>query len=104
MKMKWLIAGLSVTLVAGCGTTGGDQVRGSKVSKAAAAAQGKTAQPGTPQAEQNVELTGSRIKQDIRRSGLITNGAGNVEVLDRATLERSGAADLKQALALTGVR
>ena len=82
---------------------GGDQVKDSKESKATVVDKGKTAEPETPQEERKVLLTGSRIKQDIRHSGRITDGASNVEVIDRATIERSGAADLKQALALTGV-
>jgi outer membrane cobalamin receptor len=104
MQTRWLIISLSVTLAATFTASAGDQVKDSKASKATVANKGKTAQPGTPQEERNVLLTGSYIKQDIRRSGRITNGANHVEVIDRATIERSGAADLKQVLALTGVR
>jgi outer membrane cobalamin receptor len=55
------------------------------------------------QTERNVELTGSRIKRTVRRSGRITDGPFNVVVIDRATIEHSGAADLKQLLARQGL-
>jgi outer membrane cobalamin receptor len=48
-------------------------------------------------------LTGSRIKRTVRRSGRITDGPFNVVVIDRATIEHSGAADLKQLLARQGL-
>jgi outer membrane cobalamin receptor len=104
MKTRWLIVGLSVTVAVASSAMAGDQVKDSKVSKATVAEKGKTAQPQAPQKESKVLLTGSNIKQDIRRNGRITDGASNVEVIDRTAIERSGAADLKQALALSGVR
>src|SRR5436309_7662048 len=55
------------------------------------------------QANSGVLLTGSYIKQDIRRNGRITDGANQVVVLDRETIERSGASDLKQLLVHQGI-
>ena len=52
---------------------------------------------------EKVLLTGSYIKQNIRRNGRITDGPSQVIVLDRATIERSGASDLRQLLAHQGI-
>ena len=59
----------------------------------------QTAQTGS---ETNV-LTGSYIKQKIRRQGMITDGANNVVVIDQKTIERSGASDVKQLLVHQGI-
>ena len=59
----------------------------------------------TPQAgsETTNVLTGSYIKQKIRRQGMITDGANNVVVIDQKTIERSGASDVKQLLVHQGI-
>jgi len=54
--------------------------------------------------KEKVLLTGSYIKQDVRRNGRMTDSHSHVVVLDRATIEKSGAGDLKQVLIRTGVR
>jgi hypothetical protein len=51
-----------------------------------------------------IVLTGSHIKQDIKRNGRITDGPAQVLVLDRSSIERSGASDLRQLLVHTGIR
>ena len=53
--------------------------------------------------DEMVILTGSYIKQNITRNGRITDGMSQVIVLDRETIERSGASDLKQLLSHQGV-
>jgi hypothetical protein len=52
--------------------------------------------------EKQVLLTGSYIKRDIRRNGLLTDGPNPVYVLDRSTIESSGASDLSQVLIRRG--
>ena len=54
--------------------------------------------------KQKVEVTGSYIKRDVRRNGRITDGPSQVVVLDRETIEKSGAGDLKQLLIRQGIR
>ena len=54
--------------------------------------------------EKNVQLTGSMIKRDVRRSGRITDGPSQVIVIDRDSIERSGAGDLVRLLTHTGMR
>jgi len=48
-------------------------------------------------------LTGSYVKQKVRRQGQITDGANQVIVLDRDTIERSGASDVRQLLNRQGI-
>jgi hypothetical protein len=50
-----------------------------------------------------VALTGSYIKKDIHRNGVITDGANQVLVLDRKSIDESGASDLKQVLIRRGI-
>lgn len=50
------------------------------------------------------QLTGSYIKRNYHRSGQITDGPSQVVVLDRNTIEQSGAADLNQLLIRRGLR
>jgi hypothetical protein len=74
----------------------------------------KTEKPITPEQtqakaevhlkEKQVALTGSYIKRDIRRNGVVTDGPSPVFVLDRQRIETSGAADLSQVLIRSGFR
>ena len=69
-----------------------------------AAEKTKTVQTGSASADKGgVLLTGSYIKQNIRRSGHITDGANQVIVIDRDTIERSGASDVRQLLVRQGI-
>ncbi len=47
-------------------------------------------------------LTGSYLKQAVRKAGRITDGASHVIVVDRQAIDRSGARDLRQLLAQHG--
>ena len=48
-------------------------------------------------------LTGSFIPQNVKRDGPVTNGKDDLRVLDQSDLNRSGGADVNQALRLQGV-
>jgi hypothetical protein len=54
--------------------------------------------------EKNALLTGSYIKRNVRRQGVVTDGPNPLYVLDRRTIDLSGAADLSQVLIRTGFR
>ena len=54
--------------------------------------------------EKNVMLTGSYIRRDVRRQGVITNGPNPVYVLDQKTIAITGAFDLSQVLVHSGFR
>ena len=53
--------------------------------------------------ESPIVLTGSYIKRTVKRYGRITDGPDRVFVIDRETIERSGASDLKQLLVMQGL-
>lgn len=56
-----------------------------------------------PSKTNNAYMTGSYLPQDVNRSGAVTDGKNNVRVLDGSDLNRSGGADVGQALRLQGV-
>ena len=87
-------------VAAGSGAFAGDQVQGKakKKTQATASTPSQTMQKQPADGDQKVLLTGSRLKQKIRRSGRVTDGANPVVVLDRDTIEQSGAATLRQLL------
>ncbi len=50
-----------------------------------------------------IAMTGSYLKQPIRRNGVVTDGPNPVVVLSRKAIENSGAADLRELLVFRGV-
>ena len=98
MKTTSLLFTLMVTLAFSSFASGADQPKESKARPVVKEKKAKAEQ------SEKVLLTGSHIKQEVRRNGRITDGASQVVVIDRATIERSGASDLKQLLIHTGVR
>ena len=64
----------------------------------------KARQQQVGEGRQTVVLTGSYLKQEVRRNGRITDGPNQVVVLDRDAIERSGAPDLKRVFSRTGTR
>ena len=98
MKMRSLIV-LAITLGLTSSVLASDTTKDNKNAKVKKAKQEQT----TSQEKDKVFLTGSYIKQDIRRNGRITDGPNQVVVLDRDTIERSGAGDLKQLLIRQGI-
>jgi hypothetical protein len=71
--------------------------RQTKVNKSA-----KTSQKPEKAARQ-VALTGSYIKRDINRSGVVTDGSNPVVVLDSEAIKNSGAGDLRELLLFRGI-
>jgi len=60
--------------------------------------------PETPgRSARKVALTGSYIKQNIHRNGIVTDGSNPVVVLDSEAIRNSGAADLREALVFRGL-
>lgn len=54
--------------------------------------------------KENTALTGSYIKRDVKRSGVVTDGPTPVYVLDHDSIQTSGASDLSQVLLRRGFR
>lgn len=71
---------------------------GKKAAKPAAAQPTKVAPK-----PKKAELTGSYIKREVHRNGMITDGADPVWVIDNKTIRNSGAADLRQLLIRQGM-
>ncbi len=99
MKTTLLIA-LAMFVAAASGVLAGDQDQGKakKDTKATASLTNASVQKQPTKEGQKVLLTGSHIKQKIRRNNRITDGAHPVTVLDRTTIDQSGAATLKDLL------
>jgi hypothetical protein len=104
MKPIALILSLTFALVAASGARAADQTKNTKASQAGAAKQTKKLKSAGPQTERQVTLTGSYIKRDVRRNGIVTDGPNPVYVLDGKTIEISGGADLSQVLLRSGFR
>lgn len=60
-------------------------------------------QDAYPSSTNQAYLTGSYLPQDVNRSGPVTNGKNDVRVLDRSDINRSGGADVGEALRRQGV-
>jgi hypothetical protein len=99
MKMRSSAITLAITLGLASSVLASDKTKNQVDTKDKKA---KPEQTATPEREK-VALTGSYIKQDIRRNGRITDGPSQVVVLDHDAIERSGAGDLKQLLIRQGI-
>ncbi len=99
MKTKCLLIALGIGFLASAA------VAAEKVKDGKATPQKQPkAVPEAPHVEKNVALTGSYVKRDVRRNGVITDGTTPVFVLDSDAIRNSGAADLSQLLLRRGFR
>ncbi len=57
----------------------------------------------SPQEEKNVTLTGSFIKRDIRRNGIVTDGPLAVYIIDNKAIRNSGATTVSELLMRKGL-
>ena len=96
MKLHWICL---LTLAAGLATGIADETKNTKPQSKPAV---KTKRQSSDDSKTDIIVTGSYFKQKVRRHGRITDGMSQVIVIDRTDIERSGAANLKQLLALTG--
>jgi len=97
MKTTSIVLCLSTLLVAAATASAGDKEKPQKPKPAPAKEQAVT------HTEKPAALTGSYIKRVVRQNGLITDGPSQLVVIDRATIERSGARDVRQLLVQQGV-
>ncbi len=103
MKKTSFVVALAFTLAAALCAFAADPPKDGKAAKASVAEKAKISPPQAPKQEDKVLITGSYIKRDVHRSGLITNGKDQVLVIDSDMIARSGAADLKQVLVHQGI-
>jgi len=83
MKVFSFIASVFLIVLTGCSTTG------------------RNAQPTDTKGGAR-ELTGSRIEQNVRQNGDMTDSANNVRVYDRKRIERSGQSNVRDFLRQQG--
>ena len=97
---------VAITLIAPSAVLACDKTKTKDAKKANGVAAEKVKKAGKDSTDQKggVLLTGSYIKQKINRNGRIIDSASQVIILDRETIERSGASDVKQLLSHQGVR
>ena len=70
-----------------------------KETKAATAATAKEKAKAKAAQKQEVLLTGSNIKREVRKDGQVTDGPNSVAIIDQKAIQRSGMADVSQVLA-----
>ena len=104
MKLFSLIIALTLVFAATSGALAADKNKETKPAKGNAASQAKEAKSSAAQKEQQVSLTGSYIKRNIHRHGIVTDGPNPVYVVDGKSIEVSGGADLSQVLVRSGFR
>ncbi len=75
-----------------------------KKAKPARAAKAKKTEVMAPQVEKNVLMTGSYIKRDVRRNGMVTDGSSPVYVLDDDAIRNSGASTVSELLIRKGLQ
>jgi hypothetical protein len=81
-----------------------DKTKSSQKLQPAKAAKVADVRSQTDSSQTTSKLTGSYIKRTYRRNGQITDGPCQVVVIDRETIEHSGATDLRELLIRKGLR
>jgi|SRR5215204_3768722 len=99
MKITALLLAFSLTVGISSIAFAADPVKESKDTKPS-----KPEKTAVKQSDDRVLLTGSHIKQKVRRNGMVTDGASQVVVLDSETIQNSGASDLRELLNRRGIR
>ena len=102
-----MMLALAVTLGAASGALADDKKQDKQTKDKPAANSQTPAKPQTAngsQIKENTALTGSYIKRDFKRSGVVTDGPNPVYVLDHSSIETSGGSDLSQVLLRRGFR
>jgi len=98
MKASSFIPGVAVMIAAASVALASNQTQTSSKKSEDQAKSAKT------EKTEGIVLTGSYVKRNIHRTGLITDGPDNVLVIDRETINNSGAATLKEVLLRKGIR
>jgi hypothetical protein len=95
MKTTSLVVALTLA-VAATSALAADQTKETKPAKTSKKSE-------VTKQDDSVLLTGSLIKQKVRRSGMVTDSANQVLVLNSETISNSGASDLRQLLTRRGI-
>jgi hypothetical protein len=101
MKKTLLIATLTVAFVSSSALASDKETKGAKETKetrpAATIVVKDKAKKGATQ-KQEVLLTGSNIKRQVRKDGQVTDGPNSLTIIDQKAIQRSGVADVRQVL------
>ena len=103
MKTTTILLLTAVALSTSTGALASEKIKDSKGTAPASKQKAKANQDHTPQKE-SATLTGSYLKRDVRRNGMITDGPAQVIVLDNQAIRNSGAADLNELLIRRGLK
>jgi hypothetical protein len=104
MKITSLMVALTLTLASALSVRAADKSSEKpKDAKPPQAPKMEKASTATAQKPKEIAMTGSYLKQPIRRNGVVTDGANPVVVLDRKAIENSGAGDLRELLVMRGI-
>ena len=104
MKLASLTVALTVLLSSSVLVLGADKpAKQPAKAKPAKVDKTKTAAKRAAPRHEQVALTGSYIKRDVRRNGVVTDGPDRVYVLDSEAIRTSGAADLREVLVFRGL-
>ena len=105
MKLASLSIAFTVLLSSSIMVLGADKAprQPTKPAKPAKVEKAKKKVKPAAQRREQVALTGSYIKRDVRRSGVVTDGPDRVYVLDSEAIRTSGAADLREVLVFRGL-
>jgi len=102
MKTAALTFAMAVAL--GFTALAGEQAKdNAKTAKPAPAEKAKKSEAVVPQTEKDVALTGSYIKRDVRRNGMVTDGPSPLYVVDNETIRNTGASTLRDLLVRKGL-
>jgi hypothetical protein len=101
MKKTLLIATLTVAFASLSALASDKETKDAKVTKPSTPAVVKDkadkAKKGAAQ-KQEVLLTGSNIKRQVRKDGQVTDGPNSLTIIDQKAIQRSGVADVRQVL------
>jgi hypothetical protein len=103
MKSTSLIVALTLACGISSSALAGEKTKDATQQKTSTPEQSK-AKSEAPQKESQVAVTGSYIKRDVRRNGVVTDTASPMFVLDHQAIETSGASDLSQVLLRRGFK
>ena len=99
MKTTLLIATLILAFTTSSALASDKEAKDAKDVKASTVVATKEKAKATAAPKQEVLLTGSNIKRQVRKDGQVTDGPNSLAIIDRKAIERSGAADVRQVLA-----
>jgi hypothetical protein len=102
MKKTLFIATLAVAFASSSVLASDKETKDAKAAKPSAAVpavkdKADTAKKSATQ-KQEVLLTGSNIKRQVRKDGQVTDGPNSLSIIDQKAIQRSGVADVRQVL------